>query len=110
MSVRPEVLLLILLCALVTFVPRVLPMVFAHRLRLHVRVIAWLRLLPPAVLAALLVPLIFLNNEDQLLWDGLFIRLAAATVAFSVAILSRNIILTLLIGMGTFALFSRMAG
>ena len=54
MDVRPEFLGLILACALVTAVPRVLPLVVLSRLRLPRWIVDWLGYVPIAVLAALL--------------------------------------------------------
>src|SRR3989442_11429564 len=54
MEVRPEILALVLGCALVTAVPRVLPLVALSRLQLPPWLADWLRYVPIAVLAALL--------------------------------------------------------
>src|ERR1700704_5167367 len=54
MEVRPEILALVLGCALVTAVPRVLPLVALSQLQLPPWLADWLRYVPIAVLAALL--------------------------------------------------------
>jgi len=54
MEVRPEILALVLGCALVTALPRVLPLVALSRLQLPPWLAGWLRYVPIAVLAALL--------------------------------------------------------
>lgn len=54
MDIRPEILGLVLACALVTAAPRVLPLVLLARLRLPGLAEAWLRHVPLAVLQALL--------------------------------------------------------
>jgi len=54
MEIRPEFLALVLACALVTAVPRVLPLVALSRLQLPRWLAGWLRYVPIAVLAALL--------------------------------------------------------
>ena len=54
MEVRPEILALVLGCALVTALPRVLPLVALSRLQLPPWLTDWLRYVPIAVLAALL--------------------------------------------------------
>ena len=51
-----EVLILILGMAVVTYLPRFLPMYVLTRLEIPPLVIAWLRYVPVAVLAALVVP------------------------------------------------------
>lgn len=54
MEIRSEFLALVLACALVTAVPRVLPLVALSRVELPGWLAAWLRYVPIAVLAALL--------------------------------------------------------
>ena len=54
MDIRPEFLGLVLACALVTAVPRVLPLVVLSRLRLPNWLVDWLGYVPIAVLSALL--------------------------------------------------------
>lgn len=53
MEIRPEFLSLVLACALVTAVPRVLPLVLLSRFSLPQWLLDWLRFVPVAVLAAL---------------------------------------------------------
>lgn len=55
MDIRPEILGLVLACALVTAAPRVLPLVLLSRFRLPEIAEQWLRHVPLAVLQALLV-------------------------------------------------------
>jgi branched-subunit amino acid transport protein len=59
MDVRPEFLGLVLACALVTAVPRVLPLVVLSRLQLPAWLLDWLRYVPIAILAALLALEVF---------------------------------------------------
>ena len=54
MDIRPEFLGLVLACALVTAVPRVLPLLVLSRLRLPAWLLDWLRYVPVAVLSSLL--------------------------------------------------------
>ena len=53
MDVRPEILIVILGSALVTVIPRVLPLVVLSRLDLPAGLRAWLAYVPIAILAAL---------------------------------------------------------
>jgi len=105
MEVRGEVLLLIVLSALVTVVVRVLPLLSAHRLRLSPWAVAWFRLLPPAILAALLLP-------ELLLSDGALIgslynsRILAAALTAIVAFKTRNIMLSIITGMASYSLLT----
>ena len=107
MEVRGEILMLILLCAAVTVVPRVLPFLAAARLRLSPRMVAWLRFLPPAILSAFLAPLLLpLNGEPA---EETAAKLAATLIAAAVALKTGNIIITVICGMLSFALFSALA-
>ena len=54
MAIGPEILGLVLACALVTAVPRVLPLLVLSRLNLPAWLLDWLRYVPVAVLASLL--------------------------------------------------------
>lgn len=101
MTVRIEVLGLIFLCALVTFVPRILPFLAARRMRVTPWAVAWFRFLPPAILSALLFPsLLFPEGE----WVGLFSpSIISAIVSATVAVATRSIIASIVAGMGTYA-------
>ncbi|MGI9306421.1 MAG: AzlD domain-containing protein [Gammaproteobacteria bacterium] len=106
MEVRGEILILILLCMAATIVPRVLPFLAASKLRLSPRFVAWLRFLPSAILSAFLAPLLFpLNGEPP---EETAAKLAAAAIAAAVSLKTGNIILTLVCGMLSFALFSAL--
>jgi branched-subunit amino acid transport protein len=54
MDIRPEFLALVLGCALVTALPRVLPLVLLANVQLPPWLVDWLRYVPIAVLSALL--------------------------------------------------------
>ncbi|MGI9297608.1 MAG: AzlD domain-containing protein [Gammaproteobacteria bacterium] len=105
MQVRGEILILILLCALVTVVPRVLPFLAAHRMRLSPRAVAWFRFLPAAILSALLLPSLLLPGGEwpKTVWSP---EIAAAFVAAAVALKTRGIILTIVAGMLSYAALS----
>ncbi len=61
-----DALLLIGGMALVTYVPRALPLLLLSSRTLPPVVIRWLELIPPAVLAALLLPQLLLGKENGL--------------------------------------------
>ena len=52
MSLRIEVLFLILGCMLVTIIPRVLPLIFAEKVSLSKKTRIWLKQVPPVVISA----------------------------------------------------------
>lgn len=89
--------------AVVTYIPRLLPTLFLSGKNLQPLLAAWLRLVPPAVLAAMLVPSLLIRDEvvhvggDNLfLWSGF--------VALAVAWKSNSLSATVLVGMGLVAL------
>jgi branched-subunit amino acid transport protein len=84
--------------ALVTYIPRVFPFLLLSGRKLPDLVISWLRYVPPAVLAALLLPsLLFSDGQLFLSVDNLF--LWAAIPTFAAAILTRTLFVPVLIGM-----------
>ena len=107
MEVRGEVLLLIVLSAAVTLSVRVLPFLTAHRLRLSPLAVAWFRLLPPAVLAALLLPELLLPGGRLIttLWSP---DLMAAAISVAIALKTRSIMLTIIAGMASYSMLSAL--
>jgi branched-subunit amino acid transport protein len=89
--------------AVVTYIPRLLPTLFLSGKTLHPVLAAWLRLIPPAVLAAMLVPSLLIREETvHLGTDNLFLWCALA--AFIVACKFKSLSATVLVGMGLVAL------
>ncbi len=94
--------------AVVTYLPRLLPTLFLSGRTLRPVIASWLRLVPPAVLAAMLVPsLLVRDNSVELSLDNLFFW--AALVAFPVAWKWNSLFATVLVGMGLVA-FGRYLG
>jgi branched-subunit amino acid transport protein len=93
MEVRPEFLALVLACAAVTALPRVLPLVALSRLALPRWLLEWLRYVPVAVLSALLA--------IELLSSGRA-GLPAIAAAFAVAFLTRSLLGTAVAGVAVF--------
>jgi branched-subunit amino acid transport protein len=79
MDIRPEFLGLVLACALVTAVPRVLPLLVLSRLQLPQWLLDWLRYVPVAVLAALLSLEVTNAGTAGLLASVVALAIAAAT-------------------------------
>ena len=102
MTMRPEVLLLILACLAVTIVPRVLPMMTVNRLRLPPAAIAWLSFVPSAVISALFFREI-LATPDGNLRSVLDPHFLAGWATLALAFWTRNIILTVIAGAALFA-------
>lgn len=93
MEIRPEILALVLACALVTALPRVLPLVVLSRLQLPRLVTEWLRYVPLAVLQALLV--------IELLGAGIE-GIVAIAAAFAVALWTRSLLGTVIAGVALY--------
>ncbi|KAF0111266.1 MAG: Branched-chain amino acid transport [Chloroflexi bacterium] len=97
------VLITLLGMALVTYLPRVLPAWFLRGRKLHPFVEAWLKYVPVAVLAALLLPSLLVDGgKFKLAWDNLY--LWAALPAGLTAWKTRSMFATVLVGMAVVAL------
>jgi branched-subunit amino acid transport protein len=89
--------------AVVTYLPRLLPTLFLSGRTLPPVIAAWLRLVPPAVLAAMLAPALLVREERfDLGHDNLF--LWAGLIAFAVAWKWKSLSVTVMVGMGLVAL------
>lgn len=87
----------------VTYLPRLLPILFLSGRTLKPLIVAWLRLVPPAVLSAMLLPsLLVPEKRVDLSFDNIFFW--TALIAFPVAWKSRSLFATVLVGMGLVAL------
>ena len=82
----------------VTFLPRLLPLLALSRRKLAPAVQIWLSYVPIAVLAALLGPVLFLPQGSFSLQPGLNPYLWAAIPSFLIALATRNMFLTVLAG------------
>ena len=93
---------------LVTYLPRVLPLWLLSSRQLSPAVMRWLEMVPPAVLAALLAPSLFLRTGDdgaERLFLGLDnVFLLASVPAFLVAWRARSFFGTVAMGMASVAL------
>jgi branched-subunit amino acid transport protein len=97
MEIRAEFLGLVLACALVTAVPRVLPLVALSRMQLPGWLLDWLRYVPVAVLSALLA--------IELLSAGAA-GVPAIAAAFAVAFMTRSLLGTAVGGVAVFWVLS----
>ena len=103
MSLRIEVLFLILGCMLVTIIPRVLPLIFAEKVSLSKKTRIWLKQVPPVVISALFFKEILLADgkwlphfNDFYTWAGMF--------ALLIGITTRNLLITVIAGILVFEL------
>lgn len=97
MEVNSYVLLIILGSAIVTFIPRVLPIALLSRIQIPEWGINWLKHVPVAVMAALLAQELFLSDNKFSITDNL-LELIAAIPTFLIAIISRSLLGTVLVG------------
>lgn len=103
MDVRPEILALILACAAVTVVPRVLPLVVLSRMQLPSWALGWLAYVPVAVLAALLaLEVLVVDGRAAMTFSNS--ALLAILPALLVAALTRSLIATAVVGVGLYGL------
>lgn len=93
-------LLIIIGMGIVTYIPRMMPLVFLSNKELHPFVQAILKNVPYATLGALIIPGIFLINED--IWFGII----GAFVATIVAVLGANIIIVVLSSITVLSVYS----
>jgi branched-subunit amino acid transport protein len=99
MNISPAFLGLVLACALVTALPRVLPLLVLSRLQLPAWLLDWLRFVPVAVLASLLSLEILSAGKAGL---------PAIVVALAVAAGTRSLLGTVLAGVAAYWLLLSM--
>lgn len=97
---------LVVSMAAVTFAVRYPVLAVASRMQIPPRVMNLLRYIPPAVLAAIIAPAVFMPNGSTLSLSYTNAYLVAAIVAAIVAGTTRNLMATILVGMGSFWLWS----
>ena len=83
--------------SIVTFIPRVVPLVLLSKMEIPKWGIDWLKHVPVAVMAALLAQELLLSEQVFSIKDNA-LNLAAALPAFLVAIFTRSLLGTVMIG------------
>lgn len=96
--------LAILLMAAVTYLPRSMPLLLLSGKKLSVNLEIWLSYIPVAVLAALLGPALFVVEKKVTVELSSNIYFWAALPSIAVALFTRNMFLTVLVGMAAAAL------
>lgn len=105
MKVDLNVLLIILGCAIVTFIPRILPFVAIRKLKLPAPVVKWLAYIPVCLLTALIVqgaihPIDSVPALPAINWAYIIITIPTLVTALK----TRSLLLTVLVGIVTAAL------
>lgn len=90
-------------CALVTFIPRLIPALFINRLDFSPKVDKFLNLIPYTALAALICPGV-LTVDNQLWYIGLIGAIVAAGLAWKKVPLGAIVILTVVILIGVYSI------
>lgn len=103
MTVRPAILALFVGMALVTYLPRMLPLVVLSRFQLPAWLLRWLSFVPVAVLSALLAKELMVS-DGRLALSLTHLPLLAAIPAFVVAVRTRSLMGTVVAGMAAMAL------
>lgn len=103
MTVRPAILALFVGMALVTYLPRMLPLVVLSRFQLPPLALRWLGFVPVSVLAALLAKELFVSG-GHLALPPAHPQLLAAIPAFLVAYRTRSLMGTVVAGIVSMAL------
>ena len=90
-------------CALVTFIPRLIPALFIAKLDFSPQVEKFLNLIPYTALAALICPGV-LTVDSQLWYIGLIGAIVAAGLAWKKVPLGAIVILTVVILIGVYSI------
>lgn len=102
------ILLTIIGMALVTYLPRLIPLLVLSGKNLPQPMVVWLRHVPPAVLAAMLLPIIIMPESKVTLGiENLFFWAALPT--FVAAFLSKSLFIPVIIGV-LMVIFGRLLG
>lgn len=104
MTVRPAVLALFVGMALVTYLPRMVPLVVLSRFQLPPLLLRWLSFVPVSVLAALLAKELLVADGRVVLFSAEHPHVLAAVPAFVVAVWRRSLMGTVVAGMVAMAL------
>ncbi|MFJ6413945.1 branched-chain amino acid transporter AzlD [Terribacillus saccharophilus] len=94
MSMNSTVLTVIVLSALVTVIPRILPFILVRNLRLPDAVMKWLSFVPVCILTALVIENLLIQEESSLTidWPVLLILLPTAIIAYKFRSLSMTVV------------------
>ncbi|MFC7685666.1 AzlD domain-containing protein [Ureibacillus sp. GCM10028918] len=102
MSISLEMLLLMLGCALVTWIPRVTPFMLVRNIQLPDVVLRWLAYIPVCILSALVLESLFHAEGNFVTFDWL--NLAAFVPTLIVAIWTKSLSKTVIVGVVTMAI------
>lgn len=100
--ISTQMTLLLLGCALVTWIPRVLPFIFVRRMALPDVVMRWLAYIPICILSALVITNLFITSGSIVTvhWHVFF----AFLPTLFIAIWTKSLSITVLVGIVSMAL------
>ncbi|MCC3358167.1 AzlD domain-containing protein [Bacillus sp. REN16] len=101
MSLNLSILLIIVGCALVTFVPRVIPFIVIRNVKLPKIVIKWLSFIPVCIFAALIVDSFIIQDESLLSIDWKVLTAIIPTLV--VALWTKSLSITVIVGIVSMA-------
>lgn len=94
---------------LVTYLPRALPLILLSSRNLPKWLTAWLGYVPVAVISALLAPALLIQEQKlAIYWQNPY--LLAAIPTFLAAIKTRNLFISVVVGMLSLVLVNRLMG
>lgn len=101
MSINLSILLIILGCALVTFIPRIIPFIVIRNIKLPKIVIKWLSFIPICIFAALIVDSFIIQDESLLSID--WSVLTAIIPTLIIALWTKSLSITVIVGIVSMA-------
>ena len=104
MSLRVEVFLLIIVCMLVTQLSRLSPLILSNKIKFSKKIKTWLKFVPITVISALFFQEILLTEGVFLPPEKYHYALAGATTLV-IGFLTRNIVITVILGIIFFSLW-----
>ena len=102
MNIDFPMLLLIIACAAVTFIPRVIPFMVVRNIQLPVLVGKWLSFIPICIFTALIVDSFLMEGEGMITIDWAVLGAMVPTVL--VAVWTKDLSVTVLTGIVSMAL------
>ncbi|MBO0992658.1 AzlD domain-containing protein [Bacillus sp. SD088] len=97
MSIQLSILLIILGCAIVTFIPRIIPFIVIRNIQLPEIVIKWLSYIPICIFTALIIDSFIIQDNESLL--SIDWRIFAAIIpTLIIALWTKSLSVTVIVG------------
>ena len=100
--------LLIIGCAVVTWIPRIMPFIFVKKVELPEVVLRWLKYIPVCILSALVFESLFYEGETFIVPD--WPSLAAFVPTLIVALVTKSLSWTVVVGVVSMAIIRFVIG